>query len=72
MYLQVMWRFEGQKSFPMSAAAYAEQLDAVAGLLSDWGCVEQAEQGIRSCRDSPQLDTVGAHAIMIPLTGVEL
>ena len=28
LYLQVMWKFVGQKSFPMTEAQYVEQLDA--------------------------------------------
>jgi hypothetical protein len=68
MYLQVMWKFVGQKSFPMREEAYMEQLDAVAELLTEWGVVEEAVQGIAAATMQPKVDTVGATAIMIPLS----
>lgn len=34
----VMWSYLGQKSFAMSADGYQERLDAVAGILSSFGC----------------------------------
>ncbi len=68
MYLQVMWKFQGQKSFPLSEAAYMEQLDAVAELLSEWGVVEEARKGIDAATLQPKVDTVGATAVMIPLS----
>jgi hypothetical protein len=71
MYLEVMWRFQGQKSFPLSPAAYAEQLDAVAGLLTEWGVVGEAVKGIRETKSRPGIDTVGANSVTIPLS-VEL
>lgn len=71
MYLEVMWKFQGQKSFPISAAAYQEQLDAVAELLTQWGCVQEAVRGIREATGRPSVDTVGANSVTIPLS-VEL
>ena len=68
MYLQVMWKFVGQKSFPLSAEAYDEQLDAVAELLSEWGVVDEAVDGIAAATVQPKVDTVGATAVMIPLS----
>ena len=63
-----MWKFQGQKSFPVSAQRYAEQLDAVAELLTEWGCVEEAIRGIEGATTTPSVDTVGANAVMIPLS----
>ena len=68
MYLQVMWKFQGQKSFPVTAARYAEQLDAVAELLTEWGVVDEAVKGIKEATTTPSVDTVGATAVMIPLS----
>lgn len=67
MYLQVMWKFVGQRSFPMTAQQYEEQLDAVAELLTEWGAVEQAVTGIVNEKAYPKVDTVTARAIMVPL-----
>ena len=42
--LQVMWKFLGQKSFPLSEQQYMDQLEAVAELLTEWGCADQVRQ----------------------------
>lgn len=63
-----MWKFVGQKSFPLSEAAYMEQLDAVAALLTEWGVVAEAVDGIAAAAKVPKVDTVGATAVMIPLS----
>ena len=63
-----MWRFQGQRSFPVSAAKYAEQLDAVAELLTEWGVVGEAVAGIRTDTKKPSVDTVGANSVTIPLS----
>ena len=34
LFLQIMWKFVGQKSFPMTEAEYIEQTDAVAEILT--------------------------------------
>jgi hypothetical protein len=68
MYLQIMWKFVGQKSFPLGEEAYMEQLDAVADLLTEWGVVEEAVEGINASTLFPKVDTVGATAVMIPLS----
>ena len=63
-------KFQGQKSFPVTAARYAEQLDAVAELLTEWGVVDEAVKGIREATTTPSVDTVGANAVMVPLSVV--
>ncbi len=63
-----MWKFVGQKSFPMSEAQYMEQLDAVAGLLTEWGVAAEAADGLAAAAAKPKVDTVGATAVMIPLS----
>ena len=39
-YLQVMWKYLEQKSFPLTEEQYNQQLDAVAELLTEWGVQE--------------------------------
>ena len=58
-YLQIMWKFVGQKSMPLSEEAYMEQLDAVAELLTEWGVVDEACAGITAATVQPKVDTVG-------------
>lgn len=71
LYLQVMWKFVGQKSFPMTEAQYVEQLDAVAGLLTEWGVQDEVRAAIPAATKFPKMDTTGANAVMIPL-GVDV
>jgi hypothetical protein len=65
---RLLRKFQGQKSFPVTAARYAEQLDAVAELLTEWGVVDEAVKGISEATTTPSVDTVGANAVMIPLS----
>jgi hypothetical protein len=44
LYLQIMWKHVGQKSFPLTETAYVEQLDAVAELLTEWGAQDVVRQ----------------------------
>ena len=67
MYLQIMWKFLGQKSFPLSEAEYVEQTDAVAELLSEWGVGDVVRESLPRHPKTPKMDTTGANAVMIPL-----
>ena len=67
IYLQVMWKHLGQRSFPLSEAQYNDQLQAVAELVTEWGCAEQVREEIPKTPKSPVLDTTGASAVMFPL-----
>ena len=63
----VMWKYLGQRSFPMTEERYDEQLGAVAELISEWGCADQIRKEIAECEKNPVLDTTGANAVMIAL-----
>jgi len=67
LYLQVMWKFVGQKSFPMTEQKYMEQLDAVASLLTEWGVTDTVRRKLEECQTFPKMDTTGASAVMINL-----
>jgi hypothetical protein len=67
LYLQVMWKHVGQKSFPMTESQYMEQLDAVAELLTEWGAQDTVRMAIPVSTKFPKMDTTGANAVMIPL-----
>jgi|TARA_B100001540_G_scaffold310636_1_gene328717 hypothetical protein len=67
IYLQIMWKFLGQKSFPLSEAEYVEQTDAVAELLSEWGVGDVVREALPKHPKVPKMDTTGANAVMIPL-----
>mmetsp|Transcript_32343 Transcript_32343/g.71527 ORF Transcript_32343/g.71527 Transcript_32343/m.71527 type:complete len:193 (-) Transcript_32343:499-1077(-) len=69
IYLQVMWRFLEQQSFPLTEVEYMQQLDAVAEYLTEWGVVDTVKQGIASARPKGPGYTGGGNArcVSIPL-----
>lgn len=53
MYLQIFWKFLGQRSFPLTEEEYQLQLDAVAEYLTMWGVAEVVRAGIASAKYAP-------------------
>lgn len=72
MYLQVFWKFLGQRSFPLTEEEYQLQLDAVAEYLTMWGVADVVREGIAAAKWAPG-HTIGggARAYSIPL-GVDV
>ncbi|KXZ46229.1 hypothetical protein GPECTOR_46g298 [Gonium pectorale] len=68
MYLQVMWKFLEQRSFPLTETEYMQQLDAVAEYLTDWGVADTVRQAIMQTRKPPGYTVGGgARCVSIPL-----
>jgi hypothetical protein len=63
IFVQVMWKYLEQASFPLSEQEYLEHLNAVAGYLDAWGGVEQVIAYIHKTRERPRL----GKAVSIPL-----
>ena len=63
LYLQVMWGYLEQQSFPMTAEAYATQLDSLVATLNGLGVAAQVRQWLRTTRDRPRL----GRALSLPL-----
>lgn len=63
MFLQVMWRYLEQASFPLSETEYLEHLNAVSSYLEAWGSTAQVEEYIATTRERPRL----GKAVNIPL-----
>ena len=55
IYVQVMWKYLEQASFPLSPQEYAENLNAIALYLNDWNSVEQIQSYIEKTRERPRL-----------------
>ncbi len=55
IYVQVMWKYLEQASFPLSSQEYAENLNAIANYLNAWNGVEQLESFIEQTRERPRL-----------------
>ena len=55
IYVQVMWKYLEQASFPLSPQEYAENLNAIANYLNAWNGVEQLQSFIEKTRERPRL-----------------
>eukprot|EP00798_Chlamydomonas_sp_ICE-L_P009798 gene9798-7686_t len=68
VYLQIMWRFLEQQSFPLTSDEYDNQLDAVAELLTDWDCATLVRDSIKAQKKHPGYTVGGgAQCVSIPL-----
>jgi len=63
IFVQVMWKYLEQKSFPLSEAKYLERLDAIAHYLHGWGAFPQVQAYIEQTRERPRL----GKAVSIPI-----
>lgn len=63
IFLQVMWRYLEQASFPRSEEEYFDNLDAIAQYLQAWDGGEQVITFITQTREKPRL----GKAVSIPL-----
>ena len=55
IYLQVMWKYQEQASFPLSEADYLAHLDTVGSYLAAMGSVEQVQKFIEKTTEKPRL-----------------
>jgi hypothetical protein len=63
MFVQVMWKYLEQASFPMTEEEYLAHLDAVANYITAWGGVVQVQKYIERTSDRPRL----GKAVSIPI-----
>ncbi|KAM3092207.1 DUF3067 family protein [Phormidesmis sp. 146-35] len=63
IFVQVMWKYLEQASFPLSQVEYLEHLDQVGSYLAAWGATNQVESYIQKTRERPRL----GKAVNIPL-----
>ncbi len=63
IFVQVMWKYLEQASFPLSPQEYREHLEAIATYLNAWGGVEQLQSFIAGTKERPRL----GKAVSIPL-----
>jgi hypothetical protein len=55
IFLQVMWKYLEQVSFPMTEAEYLEHLGDITHYLNAWGSTAQVEQFISQTKERPRL-----------------
>lgn len=63
IFLQVMWRYLEQASFPLSETEYLEHLNAVSSYLEAWGSTRQVKDFIAKTNERPRL----GKAVSIPI-----
>lgn len=63
MFLQVMWKYQEQASFPMTEAAYLAHLDAIAAYLQAWNSEAQVRAYVAATQQRPRV----GRAVSIPL-----
>ena len=63
IFVQVMWRYLEQVSFPMTEDEYLAHLDQVANYLEGWGSVSQVKAYVDRTKERPRL----GKAVSIPL-----
>ncbi|MBE9175456.1 DUF3067 family protein [Synechocystis salina LEGE 06155] len=63
IFLQIMWRYLEQASFPLSEEDYFANLEAIAQYLQAWDRGEQVQQFIAQTKEKPRL----GKAVSIPL-----
>ncbi len=63
IFVQVMWKYLEQASFPLSESEYVAHLNAIADYLQAWGGVSQVKNYLEKTRDHPRL----GKAVSIPL-----
>ncbi len=63
IFLQVMWKYLEQASFPLSEAEYQEHLESIASYLNYLGGTTQVQEFIQETRERPRL----GKAVSIPL-----
>lgn len=63
IFVQIMWKYLEQASFPLSEAEYLAHLDTIATYLQAWSGFAQVESFIEQTRDRPRL----GKAVSIPL-----
>ncbi len=55
IYLQVMWKYQEQASFPLSEIDYLAHLDMIGSYLVAMGSVEQVQKFIDKTTERPRL-----------------
>ena len=63
IFVQIMWRYLEQASFPMTEIEYLEHLEAIAHYLRGWSGVAQVQSFIEQTRERPRL----GKAVSIPI-----
>lgn len=65
LYLNVMWKYLGQDSFPLNEQEYLEHLQFISEKLIEWDKVKEVKEFVRDVRKKP--NAYFGYAVSIPL-----
>jgi hypothetical protein len=65
-YIQVMWGYLEQQSFPLSPAEYEARVEALVTTLNGLGVADQVRQWLSTTRDRPRLGRALSLALVLP------
>ncbi|MBD2097430.1 DUF3067 family protein [Trichocoleus sp. FACHB-591] len=63
IFVQVMWKYLEQASFPLTEAEYFAHLETISSYLDAWGGFSQVQQFVEQTKERPRL----GKAVSIPL-----
>jgi Domain of unknown function (DUF3067) len=63
IFLQIMWKYFGQASFPLTETDYQDHLDSISNYLHGLGGTEQVKRFINETKERPRL----GKAVSIPI-----
>ena len=66
LYLQVMWAYLEQQSFPLDAEQYTAKLDELVATLNGLGVAGQVRQWLTTTNDKPRLGKAMNLALELP------
>ncbi len=55
IFVQIMWKYLEQASFPLSEADYMAHLDTIASYIQAWGGATQVQEYIQQTKERPRL-----------------
>ncbi len=55
IFVQIMWKYLEQASFPLSPPEYLAHLDTISSYLNAWGGVSQFQNFVERTRERPRL-----------------
>ncbi|GAQ81412.1 hypothetical protein KFL_000790370 [Klebsormidium nitens] len=53
--LNIMWKYQEQRSFPLTEDEYIYRLDGIAETLREWGAVSMVKNSLKSTRERPRI-----------------
>ena len=66
LYLQVMWAYLEQQSFPLSPEAYEAKIEDLVGTLNGLGVADQVRHWLATTSDKPRLGRAMGLALELP------